>query len=76
MSTQFQHQQIYKATWISPNETILNQIDHSFVNANKKEVSQNIKSMTGPNTDSSHFLQRVIIKQKLLIIYAQKFLPF
>lgn len=26
--------------------------------------------------DSSHFLQRVIIKQKLLIIYTEKILPF
>jgi hypothetical protein len=41
-STQFQYQQIYKATWISPDETTLTQIDHSVVNANKKELSQNI----------------------------------
>jgi hypothetical protein len=32
--------------------------------------------MTGPNMDSIHFLQRAIIKQKLLIIYTEKILPF
>jgi hypothetical protein len=26
--------------------------------------------------DSSHFVQRVIIKQKLLIIYTEKIVPF
>ena len=41
MSTQFQHKQLYKPTWISPHETIINQTDRVFVNANKKEVSQN-----------------------------------
>ena len=68
--------QIYEATWISPDETTLNQTDHLFVNANKKEVSQNIRSMRGPNMDLSHFLQNVIIKQKLLIIYRGKVIKF
>jgi hypothetical protein len=72
MSTQFQHKQIYEATWISPDETTLNQIDHLFVNADKNKISQNIRSMGGPNMDSSHFFQKVIIKQKLLIIYRGK----
>ena len=32
--------------------------------------------MRGLHMDSSHFLQKVIIKQKLLIIYREKFLQF
>jgi hypothetical protein len=76
MSYQFQHKQIYEATWISPDETTLHQIDHLFVNANKKEVNQNKRSMRGPNMDSSHFLQKVVIEQKLLMIYREKVLQF
>jgi lipoate-protein ligase A len=38
----------------------------------KKEITQNIRSRTGPNMESEHFLQKVIIKQKLLTIHRKK----
>jgi hypothetical protein len=44
-------------------QTTINQADHVLVNANKKEGIQNIRSRRGPNMDSEHFLQKVIIKQ-------------
>jgi len=50
----------------------INQTDHVLVSANKKEVIQSIRSRRGPNMDSEHFLQKVIIKQKLLTIYRKK----
>ena len=34
MSTQFQHKQIHKATWIPPSQNTINQIDHVFIKAN------------------------------------------
>jgi len=34
---------------MSPDQTTINQIDHILVNANKKEVIQNIRSKRGPN---------------------------
>jgi len=34
MSTQFQHKQMHKATWIPPSQNTINQIDHVFVNTN------------------------------------------
>ena len=37
-------------------QTTINQTDHVLVNANKKEVIQNIRSWGGPNMDSEHFL--------------------
>jgi hypothetical protein len=70
-STQFQNKQI-KANWISTDQTPINQTDHVLVNANNKEVIQDIRSMKGPNMDLGHFLQNLIIKQKLLTIYIEK----
>jgi len=71
MSTHFQHKQI-KANWISTDQTPINQTDHVLVNADNKEVIQDIRSMKGPNMDADHFLQYLIIKQKLLTIYIGK----
>jgi len=71
MSTQFQHKQI-KGNWISMDQTPINQTDHVLVNTNNKEVIQDIRSTRGPNMDADHFLQNLIIKQKLLTIYIEK----
>jgi hypothetical protein len=35
----------------------------------KKEIIPNIRSRRGPTMDTDHFFLKVIIKQKLLIIY-------
>ena len=48
MSTQFQHKQIHKGTWRSPNHHITNQIDHVLVNQNKKEAILDVRSLRGP----------------------------
>jgi len=53
-------------------QTTINQTDHVLVNAHEKEAIQTIRSRRGPNMDSEHFLQKVIIKQKLLTIYRKK----
>jgi hypothetical protein len=66
MSTQLQHKQI-KTNWISMDQT-----DHVLLNANNKELIQDIRSMRGPKMDLEHFLQNLIIKQKLLSIYIEK----
>ena len=49
MSTQFQHKQIHKANQIPLDQTTIKQTDHILVNANKKEVIQNIRPIKGPN---------------------------
>ena len=72
MSTQFQHKQIHKGTWRSPDHNIINQIDHVLVNQNKKEVTEDIRSLRGPNIDSDHYLLKTTLKQKLPNIYMKK----
>jgi len=45
MSTQFQHKQIHKGTWRSPDQNTINQIKHILINQNKKEITEDIRSL-------------------------------
>jgi hypothetical protein len=67
-STFFQHKNIHKGTSISPDTLKLNQIDHVLVNNNKKQMIQDVRTLRGPNCDSDHFLVKVVVKQKLILI--------
>jgi hypothetical protein len=72
MSTQFQHKQIHKGTWRSPDYNIINQTDHVLVNQNKKEAIEDVQSLQRPNIDSDHFLLKTTLKRKLPNIYKKK----
>jgi len=72
MSTQFQHKQIHKGTWRSPDYNTINQIDHVLVNQNKKEAIEDVRSLRGPNIDSDHCLLKSTLKQRLPNIYKKK----
>ena len=72
MSTNFQHKRKHKITRLSPDQNTASQIDHIIINANKKGVIEDVKSMKGPNIDSDHFLVKTIIKQKLSVIHKKK----
>jgi len=65
-STFFQHKNIHKGTWKSPDTLTLNQIDHVVVNNNKKQMIRDVRTLRGPNCDLDHFLVKVIVKQKLI----------
>jgi exonuclease III len=67
-STIFQHKSIHKGTWISPDTLTLNQIDHVLVSNNKRQMIQDVRTLRGPNCDSDHFLVKVIVKQKIIVI--------
>jgi len=67
ISTQFQHKTIHKKTWIMPDLTTVNQIDHILINTNKKKTVQDVQTLRGPNCDSDHFFVKTIIKQQLII---------
>jgi len=63
-STYYKHKRIHKGTWISPDGNMLNQIDHVIIDANKKGVVEDVRTMQGLNCNSDHFLVKTIIKQK------------
>jgi exonuclease III len=62
MSTQFQHEQIHKGTWRYPDQNTINQIDHVLINQNRKEVTEDVRSLRGPNIDSNYFLLKATLK--------------
>jgi len=63
MNTNFQHKRIRKITWLSPDQNTASQIDHIIINVNKKGVTEDMRSMRGPNVDSGHFLVKAVIKK-------------
>jgi exonuclease III len=65
MSTQFQHKRIHKGNWLAPDQTTLNQIDHVLISSKKKDLTEDVRSMRGPNIDSDHYLLKIIISQNL-----------
>jgi hypothetical protein len=62
MSTQFQHKEIHKGTWIAPDHNTINQIDHVIINASKKDLIEDLRTMRGPNIDSDHHLVKTVIR--------------
>jgi hypothetical protein len=60
------HKRTHKGTWISPDLTTVNQIDHTLINTNKKKTVQDVQTLRGPNCDSDHLLVKSIIKQRLI----------
>jgi len=74
MSTNFQRNRIHKITWLSPDHNTATQTDN-IINANKRGVTEDVRSMRGPNIDSDHFLVKAVIKQKLSVIYKKKLKP-
>jgi hypothetical protein len=68
ISTYYQHKRIHKGTWTSPDGNTLNQIDHVIIDANKKGVVEDVRTMRGLNCDSDHFLVKTVMKQKLIRI--------
>jgi hypothetical protein len=55
ISTYYQHKIIHKGTWISPDGNTLNQIDHVIIDANKKGVVEDVRTMRGLNCNSDIF---------------------
>ena len=68
--TIFQHKEIHKVTWTSPNKEVLNQIDHFTINNKWRSSLQDVRSYRGADINSDHFL--VIGKIKLKLRSAKK----
>ena len=64
-STKFQHLDIHNATGMSPDRSILNQIDHIVIDGRRVSSVLDVRTFRGPNIDPDHYL--VVAKFRLRI---------
>ncbi|XP_071043871.1 craniofacial development protein 2-like [Parasteatoda tepidariorum] len=69
-STFFQHKNIHKTTWRSPDGSYGNQIDHILISSRYQTSLLDVKTHRGANLDSDHYL--VICKLKEMISMVRK----
>uniref|UniRef100_A0A183KNJ4 Endo/exonuclease/phosphatase domain-containing protein n=1 Tax=Schistosoma curassoni TaxID=6186 RepID=A0A183KNJ4_9TREM len=63
--TIFPHKCIHKITWISPDHTTQNQIDHICVNKKFRRMMEDVRTKRGADTVSDHHLLVTKVKLKL-----------
>ncbi|VDO53654.1 unnamed protein product [Schistosoma margrebowiei] len=63
--TIFPHNSIYKATWISPDHTTENQIDHICINKKFRRTMEDVRTRRGADVASDHHLVVANLKLKL-----------
>ena len=68
--TIFQHKNIHKLTWTSPDGQTRNQIDHALINKRWRGTLQDVRVLRGADAGSDHSL--VLIKLKLKLRKAKK----
>ncbi|VDP46681.1 unnamed protein product [Schistosoma curassoni] len=61
----FPHKRIHKATWISPDHTTENQIDHICVNEKFRKTMEDVRTRRGADIASDHQLVVANLKLKL-----------
>lgn len=52
----FPHKRIHKATWVSPNYTVENQIDHFCILRKSRRTQLDVRLMRGADANSDHHL--------------------
>ena len=63
--TIFEHKEIHKLTWISPNGNVKDQIDHVLINGRWKHSLHNVTVKRGADVGSDHHLLLATVKLQL-----------
>lgn len=63
VSTGFEHKDIYKGTWVSPDGKTINQIDHCLIEKKHARTITDVRSCRGANIDSDHYMVKIKMKQ-------------
>ncbi|CAI2729894.1 unnamed protein product [Schistosoma spindalis] len=63
--TIFPHKRMHKATWISPDHTTENQIDHICINKKSRRTMEDVRTRRGADIVSDHHLVVANLKLKL-----------
>ena len=61
----FPHKRIHKATWVSPDHTTENQIDHICISKKFRRSLQDVRVKRGADVASDHHLLTARLKLKL-----------
>ena len=64
-STRFQHLDIHKATWLSPDQGTKNQIDHVLIDGRHVSSILDVRTIRGANMDSDHYLVAAKVRTRI-----------
>ncbi|XP_073836854.1 uncharacterized protein [Musca autumnalis] len=64
-STRFNHLDIHKGTWLSPDQKTRNQIDHVVIDGRHSSSVLDVRSFRGANIDSDHYLVAAKVRTRL-----------
>lgn len=68
VSTKYQHKEIHKGTWRSPDGENINQIDHVLIEKRSETCVKDVRTYRGPDIDTDHFMVGAKLKQIIPIM--------
>ena len=66
-STMFQHRDIHKHTWTSPDGKTHNQIDHILIDRRQQSSILDVRSFRGADCDTDHYLVVATVRERLAV---------